>query len=96
MLFRSSKIVRGENIAQTYQFVITGNAQLGFVAASQVVNIKGGSISLIPEQLYDPIKQDGVLLKHGANNKAAKAFLHYLQGEKARAILIKYGYGIEQ
>ena len=92
----AAKIVRGENISQTYQFIMTGNAQLGFIAASQVVNIKGGSISLIPEQLYTPIKQDAVLLKHGANNKAAKAFLHYLKGKKARAILTKYGYGIEE
>ena len=92
----ASKIVRGENIAQTYQFIMTGNAQLGFIAASQVVNMKSGSKSPIPEQLYAPIKQDGVLLKHGANNKAAIAFLHYLKGEKARAILTKYGYGIEE
>ncbi len=90
------KIVRGENIAQTYQFIMTGNAQLGFIAASQMIDIKNGSKSIIPDLLYSPIKQDAVLLKHGARNKAAKAFLHYLKGEKARAILKKYGYAVEE
>ena len=91
-----SKIVKGENIAQTYQFVATGNAQLGFVANAQIMNNERGSRWLVPRHLRAPIKQDAVLLKHGANNKAAKAFLHYLKGEKARAIFTKHGYGIEE
>ena len=89
------KIVQGDNIAQTYQFIATGNAQLGFAALSQVIGEKKGSKWIVPEGLYAPIRQDAVLLKTGADSVAAKAFFDYLKGSKARAIIEKYGYGIE-
>jgi molybdate transport system substrate-binding protein len=90
-----SKIVQGENIAQTYQFVSTGNAQLGFVALSQVQEngkLKSGSAWIIPENLHDPLKQDAVLLNMGKNNPAAEAFLLFLQSDTAKAFIAKYGY----
>jgi molybdate transport system substrate-binding protein len=87
------KLVQGENITQTYQFVDTGNAQLGFVALSQVVTRKDGSRWAVPEKLYTPIRQDAVLLKHGENNKAARAFMDFLKGPQARAVIAKFGYG---
>ncbi|MEJ2124391.1 MAG: molybdate ABC transporter substrate-binding protein [Alphaproteobacteria bacterium] len=90
-----SKLVKGDNLAQTYQFIVTKNAQLGFVAYSQVVNAKGGSKWVVPDNLYAPIRQDAVLLKTGENNEVAKAFLAFLKGEEAHAILKNYGYGLE-
>ena len=90
-----SKIVRGDNIAQTHQFVMTGNAQLGFVARSQVINDKSGSRWQVPDNLYSPIRQDAVLLKHGADNAAAQAFLAFLKGDIAHDIIKQYGYGLE-
>jgi molybdate transport system substrate-binding protein len=89
-----SKIVMGENAAQTYQFVMTGNAQLGFVANSHATANKDGSRWLVPSNLYTPIRQDGVLLKHGATNRAARSFLLYLKGQNARAIIQKFGYDV--
>ena len=89
------KIVKGDNIAQTYQFVATGNAQLGFVSLSQVINTKGGSRWAIPDDFYTPIKQDAVLLKKGADSIPAKAFLVFLKSDAAYAIIKKYGYGLK-
>ena len=89
------KLVRGENIAQTYQFVATGNAQLGLVALAQVALNDKGSRWPVPEALYTPIRQDAVLLKRGKNNPVAQAFLDYLRSDSVRAIVHKYGYGIE-
>lgn len=89
------KIVQGDSIAQTHQFVATGNAQLGFVAYSQVVTAKGGSQWVVPDDLYAPIRQDAVLLKAGLDNEAAQAFLAFLKGETARAIIASYGYGLD-
>lgn len=89
----SSKLVRGENITQTYQFVATGNAQLGFVALSQVARMAGGSRWIVPEDLYRPIAQDAVLLKHGERNNAARAFLTFLESPAARAVEERFGYG---
>jgi molybdate transport system substrate-binding protein len=91
--------VLGENIAQTYQFVSTGNAELGFVALSQVIDpnkgkIVNGSAWLIPENLYKPIRQDAVLLKKGEENPAALALLEFLKSPEANAIISKYGYGL--
>ncbi|WP_143815003.1 molybdate ABC transporter substrate-binding protein [Magnetofaba australis] len=86
------KLVRGDNIAQTFQFVSTGNAQLGFVALSQVIARPGGSHWVVPADLYAPIKQDAVLLKRGQSNAAAQAFVTFLKGETARAIIEKFGY----
>jgi molybdate transport system substrate-binding protein len=88
------KIVQGNNITQAFQFVQTGNAELGFVALAQVVNDNEGSRWEVADDLYDPIKQDAVLLKKGADNEAAKAFLEFLQGPEAEAIIARFGYGL--
>lgn len=88
------KIVQGDSIAQTYQFVVTGNAQLGFAALSQIVGEDSYSKWVVPSDLYTPIKQDAVLLKTGADSEAAKAFIEFLKGDKAKAIIEKYGYGL--
>lgn len=90
----SPKIVQGNNIAQAYQFVDTGTAEIGFVALSQVIKKDEGSRWLVPEDLYAPIAQDAVLLKRGAENPAAKAFLAFLKGPEANAVKEKYGYGV--
>ncbi|MBK1623999.1 molybdate ABC transporter substrate-binding protein [Afifella marina] len=87
------KIVQGNNIAQAFQFVQTGNAELGFVALSQIAANSEGSRWEVPVDLYTPIKQDAVLLKKGEESAAAKAFLDFLKGPEAGAIIEKYGYG---
>lgn len=89
--------VMGENIAQTFQFVKTGNASLGFVALSQVMQdgkISTGSAWLVPAALHEPIRQDAVLLRQGADNPAAKALLQYLRTDAARAVIRAYGYSV--
>ena len=89
------RLVQGENIAQTFQFVSTGNAQLGFVALSQVMadgKIRSGSAWQVPASLHEPIRQDAVLLMPGKDSAAASALLTYLRGRKARAIIQSYGY----
>jgi molybdate transport system substrate-binding protein len=88
-----TRIVQGNNIAQTYQFVETGNAELGFVARSQVVSDNEGSRWEVPGDLYEPIRQDAVLLAKGADSEAAKAFVEFLRGPDAAPIIAKYGYG---
>ncbi len=87
------KIVKGSSITQAYQFVQTGAAELGFVAMSQVVNETGGSRWVVPDADHVPIEQQAVLLKTGEANPAAKAFLSFLKGGQARAIIKRYGYG---
>ncbi len=87
------KVVEGNNIAQAYQFVDTANAEVGFVAFSQVALKSGGSRWVVPANLYGTIAQDAVLLKTGTNNEAAKAFLTFLKGAEARKVIEKYGYG---
>jgi molybdate transport system substrate-binding protein len=89
----SAKIVQGQNITQTYQFVETGNAQVGFVALSQVADKKDGSRWVVPEKLHKPIAQDAVLTQHGESNQAARRFLTFLKGKKAKAVMQKFGYG---
>ncbi|MDA0703873.1 MAG: molybdate ABC transporter substrate-binding protein [Proteobacteria bacterium] len=89
----ASRIVQGANIAQTYQFVETANAPLGFVALSQIASHDRGSRWLVPESCHTPIAQDAVLLNRGAENEAARAFLTFLRGPTAREIKEKYGYG---
>lgn len=89
------RLVQGENIAQTFQFVSTGNAQLGFVALSQVMvdgKVRSGSAWQVPANLHDPIRQDAVLLNPGKDSPAAAALLTYLRSDKARAIIQSYGY----
>jgi len=91
-----SKLVRGDNIAQTYQFVATRNAPLGFIALSQVIQQTEGSQWRVPEHFYTPLKQDAVLLKPGAESTAAQAFWTFLQTKQTHEILEKYGYGFEK
>ena len=89
------RFVQGENIAQTYQFILSGNAELGFVALSQVFKdgkITSGSAWIVPASLYEPIRQDAVLLAKGKDKPAASALLVYLKGEKARSIIKSFGY----
>ena len=89
------RFVQGENIAQAYQFVATGNAPMGFVALSQVMvdgRIAKGSGWVVPAKLHTPILQDAVLLNPGKDNPAALALTRYLRSEKARAIILSYGY----
>ncbi len=91
----SPKLVQGENIAQTYQFVATGNADLGFVSLSQVTEngrIRAGSLWIIPDQLHKAIRQDAVILKSAENNPAARAFVRYLQSGSVREIIRNSGY----
>ncbi len=90
-----SKLVIGDNIAQTRQFVATGNAELGFIALAQIALDDSGSRWPVPENLYDPIRQDAVLLAKGKENPAAQALLDYLKSDAARAVILKYGYGTE-
>jgi molybdate transport system substrate-binding protein len=87
------KLVRGDNIAQTYQFVMTGNAQAGFVAMSQVAGDATGSRWIPPQSMYDPLHQDAVLLQPG--NTAAGAFIAFLQGETAKETIRRYGYAVD-
>lgn len=92
-------LVLGENISQAHQFVASGNAELGFVALSQIIKdgqIGEGSAWIVPDNLHAPIRQDAVWLKTGADNPAAPALLEYLKSAKAKAIIAKYGYGIAQ
>lgn len=88
------KLVTAESIAQSYQFVSSGNALLGFVALSQV--LKDGKIEgsswIVPANLYQPIRQDAVVLEKGKGKPAAQALIKFLQGDKARAVIKSYGY----
>ncbi len=93
----ASKVVQGESLAQTYNFVHTGNAELGFVALSQVLEggkLKNGSVWRIPQDLYSPIKQDAVLLQRGANNPAALALIQLLKSSSIKDLLRSYGYDV--
>ena len=90
------QIVQGENIGQTFQFVFSQNAQLGFVALSQVLDPKingSGSRWDVPVDLYVPLHQQAVLLLNGQHKNAATAFLKYVKGPKARKIIKRFGYG---
>ncbi len=89
------RFVQGENIAQTYQFISTGNAALGFVALSQVMrdgSVGPGSAWLVPTTLHAPLRQDAIVLVRGKGNAAAKALMAYMHGDKARAVIRSYGY----
>ncbi len=87
-----SKLVQGNNASQTFQFVATGNAEVGFVALSQLVVHEGGSHWVVPSVLHGPIAQDAVLLTAGKDNETARAFLDFLKSDAARAVLARYGY----
>jgi len=86
-----SKWVQGENIAQTFQFVSTGNADLGFVALSQIGG--QGSMWIIPSEFYQPIRQDAVLLRRGQTSQAAQDLLRFVRSSEAKAIIETHGYG---
>ncbi|MDR2325270.1 MAG: molybdate ABC transporter substrate-binding protein [Acidovorax sp.] len=89
------KTVLGENIGQTYQFAASGNAQLGFVALSQVMEdgkLREGSAWVVPSSMHESIRQDAIVLNSAKDNAAAKALMEYLKGDKARAIIKSYGY----
>ncbi|MFZ5958500.1 molybdate ABC transporter substrate-binding protein [Pseudomonas knackmussii] len=91
----AGKLVEGQNIGQAFQFVSTGNAELGFVALSQVYKdgkVTAGSAWIVPVDLYAPIRQDAVILEKGKDNAAAKALVEYLKGPKAAAVIKSYGY----
>jgi molybdate transport system substrate-binding protein len=91
------KFVQAENIAQAHQFVATGNAELGFVAMSQVIKdgkLGDGSAWIVPASLHRPIRQDAVLLDKGRGKRAAEAWLKYLKGDKAKAVIKSFGYEV--
>ena len=91
------KFVQGENISQTLQFVHTGNADLGFVALSQVFKdgkLSSGSAWIVPGEMHEPIYQDAVILAKGKDNPAAAAFLEFLKSPYAHAVIKSYGYAL--
>ena len=89
------RVVQGESITQTFQFVSTGNAQLGFVALSQINEngkIKSGSAWIVPENMHEQLRQDAVLLNPGKDSAGASAFLNFLKSDKAKKIIAAHGY----
>lgn len=92
------KIVVGENIAQTFQFISTGNAELGFVSLSQIQEngkMKPGSAWIVPETMHDPLRQDAQLLVKGKDSAAATELLAYLKSDKAKKLIESYGYKVK-
>jgi molybdate transport system substrate-binding protein len=89
-------LVKGDSLPQTFHFTVTKNADIGFIALSQIKVWKGdpGSQWIVPQSYYTPIVQEAVLLKKGAKSPAARAFLDFLKGPKARAVIERYGYGV--
>lgn len=91
----SDRLVMGQNIGQAFSLVASGNAELGFVARSQILSRpegEKGSSWLVPESLHDPIRQDAVLLKRGMDDEAAYKFIAFLRSERAAAIIAAHGY----
>lgn len=89
------RLVQGESIGQAYNFVATGNAEIGFVAMSQVLEggrLKGGSMWVVPPHLYAPIRQDAVLLQRGKDNPAAQALMQLLRSENIKTLIRSHGY----
>ena len=92
-----ARLVVAENITQAHMFVVTGNAELGFVALSQVLKdgkVAEGSAWIVPANLHQPIRQDAILLDKGRGKPAAEAWRNYLKGDKAKAIIKSFGYEI--
>lgn len=90
-----TRLVQGENISQTYQFVMTRNADLGFIALSQVNSMSDkGTRWRVPAQFYSPIRQDLVLLKSSADNPAAHALLDFLKSSQAINLISSHGYDV--
>jgi molybdate transport system substrate-binding protein len=93
------KIVQGENLGQTIGFIDSGNAELGFIALSQVMDpkVRGkGSLWNVPNSLHEPIQQDVVLLKKGERNPAAKTLLEFVRSPKGLQIIERYGYDVKK
>lgn len=89
------RLVQGESIAQTYNFAHTGNAELAFVALSQVLEsgrLRGGSMWVVPAKYHEPIRQDAVLLKRGAGNEAARALMALMQSPAGKDLIRSFGY----
>ncbi len=92
------KLVTGESIGQTYNFIATGNAELGFVALAQVLEggkLKNGSMWVVPDQNHAPIVQDAVILKRGSDNPAAKAWMDLLRSPNTKDLIRSYGYAVK-
>ena len=93
-----TRMVRGENISQTFQFLVTGNADIGFIALSQLKRnqkqLKGYSWA-VPSEWHDPIRQQAILLKRAKTNKAAQEFLNFLKNDRVQKIIESYGYSLE-
>ncbi len=87
-----SRIVRAENVAQAFQFVESGAAEVGFVARSQVTDRDARHYAVLPSDWHQPIRQDAVLLRPGAGNPAARAFLRFLQSDEGREVITSFGY----
>ncbi|MBK1850797.1 molybdate ABC transporter substrate-binding protein [Marinobacter sp. 1-4A] len=92
-----SRLVRGDSIAQTFQFVATTNAQSGFVALSQVRawDSQGGSLWMIPQSYYSPINQQAILLTRSESNQAAHQWIEFLRSDTAKNIIEEFGYETE-
>lgn len=90
-----SKIINGNSVTQTFQVVSTKNADLAFIALSQLRGGETGSKWMVPQELYPPIRQGAVLLNSGASNQAAKAFLAFLRSDKGKAVIQQFGYGAD-
>ncbi len=90
------KIVRGESVGQAFQFVASGNAQLGFIALSQVLNPRNRFNRryywTVPADFHAPLVQEAVLLEYGKKNAAARRFLEFLNSPAARDVISEYGY----
>ena len=92
------KLVTGESIGQTYNFIATGNAELGFVALAQVLEggkLKSGSMWVVPAQYHAPIIQDAVILNRAASNPAAKAWMELLKTPQSKELIRSYGYAVK-
>jgi molybdate transport system substrate-binding protein len=93
------KLVQADNIGQAFQFVQSGNAELGFVALSQVIDVQSGKIGsgsgwIVDPKLYSPIRQDAIVLLKGEGKPAAKALMKFLKGQQARTVIKRFGYGL--
>ena len=91
------RLVQGESIGQAFSYIYTGNAELGFVALSQVLEggkLKSGSMWLVPQAMYAPIRQDAVVLSRGAANPAAQALVALMRSPNIKDLIRSYGYDI--
>lgn len=94
----STQVLTAENVTQSFQYVGGGNAQLGFIAYSQLLAAgkdKTGSHWLVDQKFYSPIRQQGVWLKSAAGNAAAGKFLAFLRSKRGHDLIQRYGYGLE-